>query len=102
MKLIKRLSDMIEDELEGAHTYAKAALELKDTKPELARALYNISAQEMEHMNILHQQVVDLINDYRKTSGDPPAAMQAVYDYIHEKHIDKAAEIKALQTLFTR
>lgn len=102
MKLIKRLSDMIEDELEGAHDYAKAALELKDTQPDLARALYNISAQEMDHMNILHQQVVDQINEYKKTRGDPPEAMMAVYDYLHAKHIDEAAEVKALQTLFTR
>jgi rubrerythrin len=93
---------MIDDELEGAENYAKAALELKDSHPDLARALYSLSQQEMEHMGILHNHVVNIINEYKKTKGEPPAAMMAVYDYVHEKQIDEAAEIKNLQAMFQR
>jgi len=102
MTLIKRLCEMIDDELEGAENYAKAALELKDSHPDLARALYSLSQQEMEHMGILHNHVVNIINEYKKTKGEPPAAMMAVYDYVHEKQIDEAAEIKNLQAMFQR
>ena len=46
---------------------------------------------------MLHDQVSRLIAQYRKEHGEPPAAMSAVYDYLHERHIEEAAEIKAMQ-----
>jgi len=59
-----------------------------------------MSLQEMEHVNELHKHVVAIIDKYRKESGDPPSPMIAVYNYLHEKHIDEAAEIKAMQAMF--
>lgn len=100
MKIIKKLSEMIEDELEGAECYAKMALEYRDEYPELARIANNLSAQEMDHMNSLHQIVVSIIDQYRRTNGDPPPAMQAVYDYLHKKHIEHAVKIKSLQAMY--
>ena len=51
-------------------------------------------------MSGLHSEVVTIINDYRKTNGEPPAPMMAIYDYMHERFIEKAAAIKNLQDLF--
>ena len=48
----------------------------------------------------LEGEVVKIIEDYRKTNGEPPASMQAVYDYIHEKNMESAAEVKAAQALY--
>lgn len=100
MKLIKKLSEYIEEELHGAKKYAKCALKHKDKDPELAKTFHNMSLQEMEHVNELHKQVVAIIDKYRKEGGEPPAPMMAVYNYLHEKHIDEAAEIKAMQAMF--
>ena len=41
-----------------------------------------------------------IIEDYRKNNGEPPAAMMAVYEYIHQKHIDNLAEARRYQEVF--
>ena len=100
MKIIKILSEKIEEEVCDAKAYVKMAIEYKEEYPELSRDLYNLSMQEMDHMNILHNDVTELIRRYRETNGEPPADMMAVYDYLHKKQIDKALEVKTLQTMY--
>jgi DNA-binding ferritin-like protein (Dps family) len=100
MKIIKILSEKIEEEVCDAKAYVKMAIEYKEEYPELSRDLYNLSMQEMDHMQILHNDVTELIRRYRETNGEPPADMMAVYDYLHKKQIDKALEVKTLQTMY--
>lgn len=100
MKIIEFYSDRIEEEIEDAKTYAIAALKYKDEYPEQARTLDTISRQELDHMSMLHKDVVTLIENYRREHGDPPPEMQARYDYLHERHIKRAVEAKNLQTMF--
>ena len=100
MKLIKYLEDAIEEEIEGVKGYAKKAVELKDEHPALAQVLYNISVQEDAHQAALHKEVVKIIEDHRRTHGEPPAAMMAVYDYLHKKSIDKLAEARMYQDVY--
>ena len=100
MRLIKKLSDMIEDEIDGAENYVRTALQQKTDRPELARLFYTLSLEEMDHMKRLHDAVAALIAEYRRTEGEPPAAMLAVYEYLHDKHIDAAAEVRQLQAMY--
>lgn len=100
MKLIKELSGYIDEEIDGAKTYAENALKYKEERPDLAKMFYNMSIQEMDHMTELHKQVVDIIQRYRKEQGEPPAPMMAVYEYLHERQIKAAAEVKALQVMY--
>ena len=65
MRLIQTISEMIDDEIEGADNYATMAMKYKDEKPELARTLHLIATQEMEHIKLLHNAVVGIIEEYR-------------------------------------
>lgn len=100
MRVIEILSNKIEEEVCDARSYIKMAIEYKEEYPELARTLYNLSAQEMEHSNMLHSEVTEIIKRYRETHGDPPADMMAVYDYLHKKQINKSLEVKMLQSTY--
>ena len=87
-------------ELCDAKSYAKMAIQYKEEYPELSRTLYNISTQEMEHMNLLHNEITVIIRKYRENNGDPPADMLAVYEYLHNEQIEKALEVKTLQAMY--
>ena len=100
MKLIKELSERIGEEIGDARTYINLALKYKDGRRALADVFAQLSAEEMKHMSMLHAEAVKVIDEYRRTSGDPPPAMQAVYDYLHEKHMQEAAEVKAAQAMY--
>ena len=100
MKLIKMLEEMIEEEIHDVKKYAKIASEVKDEHPSLAQTLYTLSAQEDSHQAALHAEVVKIIEAYRKEHGEPPAAMMAVYEYLHKKHIDNLAEAHRYQDIF--
>lgn len=100
MKLIRELEEMIDEEIEGVRNYALKAAELKSSHSSLAQTLYNISVQEDSHQAALHNEVVKIIEEHRRTHGEPPAAMLAVYDYLHKRHIDKLAEARKYQDIY--
>lgn len=100
MKVIKKLEDMIHEELEGAEHYAKCALKYKEEYRDLADTLYDISQQEMKHVSALHEHVVKLIERHKEEHGEPPQDMLAVYNYLHDKEIEQAKEIKMLQQMY--
>lgn len=100
MKIIETLSEKISEEIHDAESYAQLAIETREAHPDLARTLYELSVEEMGHMSRLHTAVTAIIEQYRKEKGEPPAAMMAVYEYLHKQQIGKAAEAKAMQSLY--
>lgn len=100
MKLIRDLEELIEEEIHDVKKYARMAAEVKHDHPALAQVLYTISAQEDGHQAAIHGEVVKIIEQYRKTNGEPPAAMLAVYDFIHKRSIDKLADARRYQEVY--
>lgn len=100
MKLIEMLCEMVDEEIEDAEKYAKCALKYKADNPALSKTFYDLSTDELRHMMLLHGEVIGAIQKYRQEHGEPPAEMKAIYDYLHEKQIKKAAEVKRLQEMY--
>lgn len=100
MKLIRDIEELIEEEIGDVKKYAKMAADLKPQNPALAQALYNISVQEDGHQSALHTEVVKIIENHRKTKGEPPATMMAVYEFLHKRHIEKLAEARRYQEMY--
>ena len=100
MKIIRTLEEMIEDEIHDIKKYAKMADAVRNEHPALAQVLFSISTQEDSHQKALHAEVVKIVEEYRRKNGDPPAAMLAVYEYMHERHVEKLEEAHRYQEMY--
>lgn len=101
MQLIKKLSAMIEDELDDAEKYVRCALNHKEDRRPLAETFYALSLDELKHMNQLHEFVVRLIDEVRQSGTPVPEGMMEMYEYLHERHIEHEKEIRILQKMYT-
>ena len=102
MKIIRELSECIEDEIRDAKHYAEQALAHKEEYPEVSAVYAKLSEERISAMSRLHEVVASLIRTYRDKNGEPPAGMLAVYNYLHERHIADTAQVKALQEMYKR
>ena len=100
MKVIRKVSDDIEKQIELAQCYGKAAMELKEDRPALAETYAKAAAEMLDIMNSFHTQVVNIITEYRKTNGEVPKDMQMLYDILHEKHISDTITAKSVIALY--
>ena len=100
MKIIKCLSEKIDDELHDASEYIDLAMRWKQEEPETAELFYSLSVEEMSHMSKLHDEVKRLIDQYRRENGEPPKEMMVLYEYLHGKHLSTATQIKVKQGMF--
>ena len=96
MKIIKELVEEIREELEGAEKYARMAAQMKGQDDSMAIMYADMAKQEMEHVEKLHGKAADIIKKHRAEKGEPPPAMLAVWEWEHERMIDKAAEIRVM------
>ena len=96
MQVIRDLAEEIRDELDGAGEYAKKAAHFKGTDDSLAAMYSEIAGQELGHVDKLHSKAMEIIKKYRAEKGDPPKAMQAVWDWEHKAMIQRMAEIKGM------
>lgn len=102
MELVIKMVEQAYDELDGAKEYIKCAMKHKGDYPEIAQVYYEMSLTEMEHMNKLHDMIARLINNMRARGVEIDDKMLAIYEYEHEKAIEKATKIKVMQEMYKR
>jgi hypothetical protein len=96
MKILKDLIEKANDTMEEIEWYAEKAHHLRvDHKP-LADAYIKIAEMHVTIYNLLHEKMVMLIEEQKNKGVQVPAAMQAIWDYEHEKLIKEFAEAKYL------
>lgn len=97
MKKIKWLVEQITEELEDAEKYAECAMAQKDDDRELATTYHRLAEQELEHSHALHAQVVRIIKEH---GLEPPLVMKAIWDWEHDKMVEREREVKMLLEMF--
>lgn len=97
MKQIKQIVEDIREELDGAEHYAKLATQYKDTERMLADTYAKLASVELDHVTALHTQAVRMIKEETEPA---PAAMQAVWDWEHEKMVDTVARIRTMLDMY--
>lgn len=100
MRIIKKLCAMIDDEIDGAITYAENAVLYKDDEPELARMFAELADAELKHISRLHEEVVEFIGKARDSGVTVPTGMMETYTYLHERHIERANEVRNYLTQY--
>lgn len=100
MQKLKVLAKGIRDELEGAESYAKKALEYKPTDQSMGNMYRQMAEQELSHADMMHNQAIRLIREQESNGITAPPAMQAVWDWEHENMIEHEAEIKTMLSMY--
>lgn len=99
MKMIKKLVDCLDEELEGAQMYAEKYVERKandDTK--WAARFKAMAEDEIRHSTQIHELIVEEIEKLKKIYT-PPQEMLDKWDHEHVKYVDSAAWIKQMLAL---
>lgn len=96
MKLIKTIVTQIQMEIDAAEDYAESAVEMKDKDTTLKEMYIKLANAELEHVDILHNAVVRIIDKHRMEKGEPPKEMMAIWEWEHEKQIEEVIEIKMM------
>lgn len=101
MKIIKQLSEYMKEELQDAKKYAKDAIHYKTENPSLAKTFYEISNQEINHADMLHTEVVKIIDKQRQIET-PPAIMMELWEDEHKDYIEDVVHVKYMLSLYSK
>ena len=96
MKVLKYLIEKANDTMEEVWEYSEKAHILKSEHRSLADTYIKIAEMHITIYNMLHEKMVNLIEEEKRKGVVPPASMMAIFEYSHEKLIKEFAEAKVL------
>lgn len=94
MKILTNLIEKANDTMEEIEWYAEKAHHLKMEHKSLADAYIKIAEMHITIYDMLHTQMVALIEQYKREGHNPPPEMLAIWNYEHEKLVKEFAEVK--------
>lgn len=96
MKILKDLIKKADDTLEEIEWYAEKAHHLRAEHKALADTYIKIAEMHITVYTMLHEKMINFIEEEKKKGTQIPIAMQAIWDYEHEKLIKEFSEAKYL------
>lgn len=94
------LSEQIMDEAGSAEDYAKKAMEYKDEDKALADTYAKLAEVELQHVDLLHAQVVRIIKAWQAKGNETHPVMEQIYSWQHEKQIDHIARVRIMLNMY--
>lgn len=94
MKLLKDLIGKANDTLEEIEWYAEKAYHLKAEHKAIADCYIKIAEMHEDIYRMLHDKMVMVIEEYKKSGHEPPKEMLIIWEYEHEKLIKEFSEAK--------
>ena len=96
MKILTKMIDKANDTLEEVEWYAEKALHYKADNKSVADTYNKIADMHITIYDMLHKEMVNLIDEHKRMGHTPPPEMLAIWDYEHEKLIKEFAEAKTM------
>lgn len=99
---LKWLHDELVEEIHGAITYAKVAIELKAMSDKMSKTFYEMALQESEHARNLYNMSMDYYNKITEPYDidSIPTYLSDIRDKILECYTSKSIEIKMLLSMY--
>lgn len=94
MKMLTHLIDKADETMDEIEWYAEKAHHLKSENKPLADAYIKVAEMHITIYGILHDQMVNLIEKYKKEGNEPPREMMAIWSYEHEKLMKEFEQMK--------
>lgn len=102
MKTLIKLIEKAEDTMCEIEWYGEKALMYREENKPLADVYNKIAEMHINIYDMLHKQMVDLIDDYKRKGVAVPAEMSAIWNYEHEKLIKEFKDAKVLVDEYKR
>ena len=96
MKILEHMIEKAHDTMEEVEWYAEKALHYKAEQKSVADVYNKIADMHITIYDMLHKQMVELIEEKKRMGHTPPPEMLAIWDYEHKKLIKEFAEAKTL------
>lgn len=95
MKIIKKMVDRIDDEIESAQNYAEKYLELKAADDPDSSKYKDMANDEIRHATFIHDIAVKKI-DLLRNVYTPPFNMEKKWEESHKLYVERVAWIKQM------
>jgi hypothetical protein len=96
MKILVDLIEKAHDTMDEVEWYAEKAHLLRMEHKSLADTYIKIAEMHVNIYSMLHEEMVDLIEEEKRKGTQPPPEMLAIWKYEHERLVKEFSEAKFL------
>jgi len=97
MEMIKKLFEMMEEELEGAEEYLKDSIKHMHMHPDVSRAFYEMSQDELKHATMLRDIAIKVKTDEHNKNPDLHTGTAEMVGFMNERYAKKNHNLKLWQ-----